>query len=114
MSIQALLQAKLNSTENARKLGFSRSTIRQEFNRGKVKPTALANNYRPVSSRRATSNVAMACLRKLGSDKQTLLWRTVIDGLHCRWSPQQISVKPPFQHEFFCLYRVDGSRRASR
>ncbi|MDH4393958.1 MAG: helix-turn-helix domain-containing protein [Aquabacterium sp.] len=45
MSIQALLQAKLNSTETARKLGISHSTISREITRGKAKPTASASDY---------------------------------------------------------------------
>jgi hypothetical protein len=38
---------------------------------------------------------AGACRRKLGSDTQSPLWRTVIDGLRCHWSPQQIAGKLP-------------------
>jgi len=96
MSIQALLQAELSGPEIARKLGFSRSAINREINRGKAVPTALASHYqagvaeaRRVQRRRK----AGACRRKLGSDTQSPLWRTVIDGLRCRWSPQQIAGK---------------------
>ena len=42
MSIQALLQAKLNSMAIARKFGISLSTTGREINSGKAKPTALA------------------------------------------------------------------------
>ncbi len=45
MSIQALLQAKPNSTAIARALGVSRSRIGREINRGKAKPTVLASDY---------------------------------------------------------------------
>jgi IS30 family transposase len=113
MSIQALLQAKLNSTKIARKLGISRSTISREINHVKAKPTALAGDYQAgVAQARCQQRRrdAGAVRRKLGSDTQSPLWRTVIDGLRCRWSPQQIAGKPPFQHEFSCLCRADGSR----
>ena len=33
--------------------------------------------------------------RKLGTDTDSPLWRTVIDGLRCRWSPEQIAGKLP-------------------
>ena len=98
MSIQALLQAKLNSTAIARKLGISRSTISREINRGKAKPTALAGDYQAgVAQARSQQRRrdAGAVRRKLGSDTQSPLWRTVIDGLRCRWSPQQIAGKLP-------------------
>ena len=98
MSIQALLQAKLSGPEIARRLGFSRSTINRELNRGKVVPMALACNYQSgvaqglSQGRRAEGGAAR---RKLGSDLQSPLWRTVLSGLRCRWSPQQIAGKLP-------------------
>jgi IS30 family transposase len=53
MSIQALLQAELSGPETARKLGFSRSAINREINRGKAVPTALASHYQAAWLRRA-------------------------------------------------------------
>ena len=98
MSIQALLQAQLNGPEIARRLGFSRSTINREINRSKVLPTAAAADYqagvaqaRSVQQRRAGGAVR----RKLGSDLESPLWRTVLTGLRSRWSPQQIAGKLP-------------------
>jgi IS30 family transposase len=70
MSIQALLQAKLNSTEIARKLGISRSTISREINRGKAKPTALAGDYQAGVARARSQQRrrdACACRSELGS-----------------------------------------------
>lgn len=81
MSIQALLQAKLNGPAIARKLGFSRSAINREINRSKAKPTALAADYQAgvaqVRSQQRRRD-AGACRRKLGADTQSPLWRTVI------------------------------------
>ncbi len=98
MSIQALLQAKLNGPAIAMKLGFSRSAINREINRSKALPTALASDYQAgIAQARAEQcrRNAGASRRKLGSDTQSPLWRTVIDGLRCRWSPQQIAGKLP-------------------
>jgi len=98
MSIQALLQAELNGPAIARKLGFSRSTINREINRSKTLPTALAADYQAgVAQARSEQRRrdAGACRRKLGPDPQSPLWRTVIAGLRCRWSPQQIAGKLP-------------------
>jgi IS30 family transposase len=98
MSVQALLQAKLTGPEIARHLGVSRSTINREINRSKTLPTAAAADYQAgVAQARCEQRRlnAGACRRKLGSDTQSPLWRTVIDGLRCRWSPQQIAGKLP-------------------
>lgn len=102
MSIQALMQAQLNGPEIARRLGFSRSTINREINRSKVLPTAAAADYqagvaqdRSVQQRRAGG----AARRKLGSDVGSPLWRTVMNGLRCRWSPEQIAGKLPKMNE---------------
>ncbi len=46
MSIQALLQARLNGPAIALKLGFSRSAVNREINRSKAKPTDLAPRKR--------------------------------------------------------------------
>ncbi len=98
MSIQALLQAKLNGPAIARKLGLSRSAVNREINRSKAKPTSLALDYQAgvaqVRSQQRRRD-AGACRRKLGSDTHSPLWRTVINGLRCRWSPQQIAGKLP-------------------
>ena len=98
MSIQALLQAKLSGPEIARQLDFSRSTINREINRSKAAPIALAKDYRAGLAHvraRGRRGAAGASRRKLGSDTQSPLWRTVVDGLRCHWSPQQIAGKLP-------------------
>ena len=98
MSIQALLQAKLSGPAIARRLDFSRSTINREINRSKASPTALAADYRAGLAQlrsREQRHAAGAARRKLGSDTQSPLWRTVVDGLRCHWSPQQIAGKLP-------------------
>ncbi len=98
MSIQALLQAKLSGPQIARKLNFSRSTIHREINRSKAMPMALAGSYQAgVAQARSQANrrAGAATRRKLGSDTQSPLWRTVLGGLRCNWSPQQIAGKLP-------------------
>lgn len=98
MSIQALLQAKLSGPAIARKLNFSRSTIHREINRSKATPTALASAYQAGVAQvrtQAKRRAGAATRRKLGPDTTSPLWRTVVDGLRCRWSPQQIAGKLP-------------------
>ena len=73
MSIQALLQAKLNSTEIARKLGISRSTISREINRGKAKPTALAGDYQAAQVRHRLTAL-MRCRPIKVPQHQALAW----------------------------------------
>ena len=98
MSIQALLQAKLSGSAIAGKLNFSRSTIHREINRSKAAPTALASSYQAgVAQARSQANrrAGAATRRKLGADTNSPLWRTVLGGLRCSWSPQQIAGKLP-------------------
>ena len=98
MSIQALLQAKLSGPAIARQLTLSRSTINREINRSKATPTALAGAYQagPAQVRsRARRAAAGAQRRKLGPDTATPLWQTVLSGLRCKWSPEQIAGKLP-------------------
>lgn len=98
VSIQALLQVKLSCRAIARQLGFSHASICREVNRGKASPTALASSYKaaPAQARsRARRTAAGAARRKLGADMQTPLWRTVLNGLRCHWSPEQIAGKLP-------------------
>ena len=98
MSIQALLQAKLSGPEIACKLSFSRSTINREINRSKATPAALATDYQ--AGRAQVRSQARRCSagaqrRKLGTDMTSPLWRTVLHGLNCKWSPEQIAGKLP-------------------
>ena len=98
ISIHALLQAKLSGPEIARRLSFCRSTIHREINRGKLAPTALASDYQAGVAQmrsRARRAAAGASRRKLGSDMRSPLWRTVLAGLRCHWSPEQIAGKLP-------------------
>jgi len=98
MSIQALMQVPLSAAAIARKLCFSRSTISREIGRSKVLPTALASAYRAgVAHARSRGRraAAGAARRKLGTDTNSPLWRTVLSGLKCGWSPQQIAGKLP-------------------
>jgi IS30 family transposase len=96
VAIQLLLQAGCSRRQIADKLGFSPSTICREVIRGKSSPTALARSYRAAPAqcrsveRRAAAGTAR---RKLGLDLKTPLWRTVLGGLRCRWSPEQIACR---------------------
>jgi IS30 family transposase len=98
ISIQAFIQAKLSSPEIARKLNLSRSTIHREINRSKSEPTALARDYQAGAAQlrsQGRRGAGAATRRKLGSDTDSPLWRTVQNGLRCHWSPQQIAGKLP-------------------
>ena len=96
VSIQALLQAKLSCREIARKLNFHHSSISREVNRAKSCLTMPASGYcagRAQTRCGARRTLAGARRRKLGADVDTPLWRTVLSGLRCRWSPEQIAGK---------------------
>ena len=98
MSIQALLAAKFSCRAIARQLNFHHSSVSREVSRAKSCATASAASYRAGRAqarsvaRRAAAGVAR---RKLGTDVKTPLWRMVVDGLRCRWSPEQIAGKLP-------------------
>ncbi|UXH77907.1 IS30 family transposase [Roseateles amylovorans] len=96
VAIQLLLQAGCSRRQIADKLGFSPSIICREVIRGKSSPTALARSYRaaPAQCRSVERRAAAgAARRKLGLDLKTPLWRTVLGGLRCRWSPEQIACR---------------------
>ena len=106
MSIQALLQAKLSGPAIAHKLNFSRATIHREINRSKATPTALASSYQAGAAQarsQAKRRAGAAKRRKLGSDTDSPLWRTVLSGLRCSWSPQQIAGKLPRMNQAAAL-----------
>ncbi|MES2714968.1 MAG: IS30 family transposase [Pseudomonadota bacterium] len=97
-AIQALSLIKTQVKLIAEQLGFSRSTIYRELNRGKADETSLREGYRATRANdraRAKCHWAGFHRRKLGSDTSSPLWRTVIDGLRCHWSPEQIAGKLP-------------------
>lgn len=97
-AIQALILVKTQVRLIAERLGFSRATIYRELNRGKADETSLREGYRATRAHdRACAKRHWAGFRrrKLGSDTSSALWRTVIDGLRCRWSPEQIAGKLP-------------------
>lgn len=96
VAIQLLLQAEFSCRAIALKIGCSPSTICREVIRGKAAPTALTSSYRAAPAQlrtRARRLAAGQSRRKLGADMKTPLWRTVLGGLRCHWSPQQISRK---------------------
>jgi len=79
-------------------MGCSPSTICREVIRGKAAPTSLVTSYKagPAQLRtRARRMAAGRARRKLGADMNSPLWRTVLGGLRCHWSPQQIAGKLP-------------------
>lgn len=98
VAIQLLLQAENSCRAIARQMGCSPSTICREVIRGKAAPTALVTSYKagPAQARtRARRMAAGRARRKLGDDMKSPLWRTVLGGLRCHWSPQQIACKLP-------------------
>lgn len=97
-AIQALVLVNTRVALIAERLGFSRATIYRELNRGKADETSLRDGYRATRAHdraRAKRRWAAFHRRKLGTDTTSALWRTVIDGLRCRWSPEQIAGKLP-------------------
>jgi len=98
MSIQVLLQSGLSCRAIALRLGFNHSTICREVSRGNSVPTATSNAYKAAPAHvrsRARRASAAAGRRKLGADMKTALWRTVLGGLRCQRSPEQIAGKLP-------------------
>ena len=98
MSIQALLAAKLSCRAIARQLSFHHSSVSREVSRAKACVTAPATSYcagRAQARSAARRKLAGAARRKLGADVKTPLWRTVLNGLRCHWSPEQIAGKLP-------------------
>lgn len=97
-AIQALILGKTSVSAIAAQLGFNRATIYRELNRGKADGTCSRDGYRATRAddrARAKRRWAGFGRRKLGSDTDSPLWRTVIGGLRCRWSPEQIAGKLP-------------------
>lgn len=97
-AIQALILVKTRVTLIAAQLGFNRATVYRELNRGKADETSLREGYRAMRANdraRAKRHWAGFGRRKLGTDTDSPLWRTVINGLRCRWSPEQIAGKLP-------------------
>ena len=102
MSIQALLQANLSARAIGRQLNFSHSSVSRELNRSKASPTALTSDYRAGAAQVGTNRrrtAAGLAGRKLGADVTTPLWRTVLDGLRCHWSPEQVAGKLPLMNK---------------
>jgi transposase, IS30 family len=103
ISIQALLAAKFSCRAIARQLNFHHSSVCREVNRAKACATASAASYRAGRAQErsaARRSAAGAARRKLSAHMKTPLWRTVMDGLRCHWSPEQIAgklrdMKPP-------------------
>jgi IS30 family transposase len=95
MTIQALLLVPLSCRAIARQLKrHHHCTISREVNRGKPEPCDAAASYQSGVANvraRACRTTAGAKRRKLGADTTTPLWRTVLHGLRCNWSPEQIA-----------------------
>jgi len=79
-------------------LNFHHSSVCREVNSAKPCGTTSATSYlagRAHARSVARRAVAGAARRKLGTDVKTPPWRTVLNGLRCRWSPEQIAGKLP-------------------
>jgi transposase, IS30 family len=98
ITIQTLLGLKLSCRAIALRLNMHHSSVSREVLRAKAKPTDLSADYQAGlahSRSGARREAADRSRRKLGADLSTPLWRTVLDGLRCHWSPEQISGKLP-------------------
>ena len=94
VAIQVLLQAEFSCRSIARQMGYSPSTICREVIRGKAAPSSLAASYKAGAAQcrtRARRMAAGGARRKLGAHMNSPLGRTVLSGLRCHWSPQQIA-----------------------
>jgi transposase, IS30 family len=79
-----------NQKSIALAIGVSAATVSRELSRN----WASLDGYVASEAHGATAaRRALGCARarKLGPDVRTALWRTVIAGLRCRWSPEQIA-----------------------
>lgn len=96
VTIQVLLQAEHSGRSIARQLHVHHSTICREIVRSKARPCDGAGSYLAAPAQRR-SNARRACggraRRKLGADLKTPLWKVVLEGLRCHWSPEQIAGK---------------------
>lgn len=76
------------------RLNLHHSSVCREVLRAKARPTDLPGDYQAglaqakSLSRRKAADFSR---RKLGADLSTPLWRTVLHGMRCHWSPEQIS-----------------------
>jgi IS30 family transposase len=108
MIIQALLLVPLSCRAIGQKLGYHHASICREVSRGKPALGDAAGRYQTgVAAARARAGrvSAGAKRRKLGSDTSTPLWRTVLKGLRCNWSPEQIAGTLPRMNETFSADR---------
>jgi IS30 family transposase len=98
ITIQTLLGMNLSCRAIALHMNLHHSSVSREVLRAKARPTDLSGDYQAglaqarSAARRKSADFSR---RKLGSDLSTLLWRTVLHGLRCHWSPEQISGKLP-------------------
>lgn len=107
MLIESLLLQDLSCRAIALQLGVATSTVTREVSRNKASLGPAQQSYLAVAAQVKTGARrcrASALRRKLGTDTQTPRWRTVLAGLRCGWSPQQIAGKLP---------RVNASAQAS-
>jgi IS30 family transposase len=90
LTIQTMLALGHGLRSIARTLGVSPSTISREVQRGSGHPFGYqAHVGQRVARLRRRS--ASRRRRKLGTNVRSPLWRTVLAGLRCGWSPQQIA-----------------------
>ena len=98
ITIQTLLGLKLSCRAIALQMNLHHSSVSREVLRGKARPTDLSTDYQARSAQcksTARRKSADSSRRILGADLSTPLWRTVLHGLRCHWSPEQISGKLP-------------------
>ena len=97
ITIQNLLVLKLNCRAIALHLDLHHSFVCREVVQAKARPTDLSAVHQAglvQAGSGARRKSADPSRRKLGADLATPLRRTVLHGLRCHWSPEQISGKP--------------------
>ena len=73
----------------AKAVGKHKTSIYRELSRNNAGASKYGAQAAQASTAKRRRGAGLA-RRKLGADIKTPRWRHVIDGLRCRWSPQQI------------------------
>ena len=90
LTIETMLDLKHSCRAIAQALGVNAATVSREVTRGQGQWFGYEARIgqRTAETRRCGAGQSK---RKLGSDLSSPLWKTVLDGMRCRWSPEQIA-----------------------
>jgi len=107
LSIESLRCQEMSCRAIARCLAVGASTVTREIRRNSVCAVGKSSHYVGVMAQSKASQRRTQCgaaRRKLGADTTTPRWRSVLSGLRCGWSPEQIAGK---------LAKMDISKKSS-